>query len=160
MFSRHLTLRSMRNAVWLLPAALIVIILLTGLMTTRNALAGGQLESAPASSAAAASGQADYVEAPEAATWRSCVPVEVMVYTTGSRRIHVRCSAAVSGILFHALATSDSSTAARVLSVITTAQVAGRTLTILYDPADTTNGPPIGCASSDCRLILAAGFGQ
>ncbi|HET7087861.1 MAG TPA: hypothetical protein VFL17_04360 [Anaerolineae bacterium] len=160
MFARYLTFQTLRNAVWLLLGALLMLVLLVGLVTARNAFAEGYLESAAASSAVEASGLAGDVEAPDAATWRSCVPVEVMVYTTGSKRMHVRCSAALSGILFHALGTSDSTTAARVLSVVTTAQAAGRTLSILYDPADTTSGPPIGCSSSDCRLILAVGFGQ
>jgi hypothetical protein len=84
------------------------------------------------------------------------VPTEVMTYAA---RIHVRCAASVGGIRYFALSTSDAANAARVLSVLTTAQVAGRTLTILYDPAD-ISGAQIGCLVADCRLIQAAGFGQ
>jgi hypothetical protein len=94
-----------------------------------------------------------------AETWVSCTPVEVAVYTAGSARLHVRCAAAVGGISFFALSTADASVAARVLSVLSTAQVAGRTLSILYDPADLSGGQ-IGCATNDCRLIRAVAFGQ
>jgi len=95
---------------------------------------------------------------PSAATWVSCTPIGVMTFTK-SGRLHVQCAAAVNGIRFFAVATSDAANAARVLSTITTAQVAGRTLAILYDPAD-LSGASIGCQNSDCRLILAVGFGQ
>lgn len=91
-----------------------------------------------------------------AETWISCTPVEIMTYQV---RVHVRCAAAVGGITYFAAATQDAPYTARVLSVITAAQVAGRTLTILYDPAD-LSGAAIGCLTSDCRLIRAVGFGQ
>jgi hypothetical protein len=95
---------------------------------------------------------------PSAATWISCTPIGVATYIK-SGRVHVQCAAAVNGIRFFAVSTSDAANAARVLSTITTAQVAGRTLTILYDPAD-LSGASIGCQTNDCRLILAVGFGQ
>ena len=91
-----------------------------------------------------------------AETWISCTPVEIVTYAV---RVHVRCAAAVGGITFFAVATQDTAYAARVTSVITTAQVAGRTLTILHDPAD-LSGAAIGCQTSDCRLIRAVGFGR
>lgn len=91
-----------------------------------------------------------------AETWTSCVPVEIMTYTV---RIHVRCAASVGGVLYFAVPTTDSQFASRILSVISSAQVAGRTLTILYDPAD-LSGDQIGCQTNDCRVIRAAGFGQ
>lgn len=91
-----------------------------------------------------------------AQTWTSCVPVEIMNYRG---RIHVKCASAIGGIIYFAAPTSDSAFVARTLSVLSTAQVAGRTLTILYDPAD-QSGASIGCQVNDCRLILAAGFGQ
>ena len=91
-----------------------------------------------------------------AQTFISCTPVQVMTFP---ERVHVRCAAAVGGISFFAVSTKDAAYAARVLSVISTAQVAGRTLTILYDPAD-LSGAAIGCQNTDCRLILGVGFGQ
>ena len=91
-----------------------------------------------------------------AETFVSCTPVQVMTY---QGRVHVRCSAAVGGIVFFAVSTQDTAFAARVLSLLTTAQVAGRTITILFDPAD-LSGAAIGCQNSDCRLIRAVGFGQ
>jgi hypothetical protein len=91
-----------------------------------------------------------------ATTWISCVPVQVMNYRS---RVHVKCAAPVGGISYFAASTSDSAFAARTLSTISTAQVAGRTLTILYDPAD-ASGTTIGCQANDCRLIQAVGFGQ
>jgi len=88
----------------------------------------------------------------------SCVPTQVVVFTTAPR-FHVKCAAAVGGISYFALSTADSAQAGRVLSILTTAQVAGRTLVIRYDPAD-QSGASIGCQVNDCRLIQAAGFGQ
>ena len=85
-------------------------------------------------------------------TWVSCTPARVGVFTT---RIHVKCSAAISGIWYFAYSTADDAEAARVLSVLNSALLTGRTLVILYDPSDTTSGPPIGCAASDCRLLQA-----
>src|SRR6266516_3471807 len=91
-----------------------------------------------------------------AETWISCTPIQVVTYQV---RLHVRCAAAVGGISFFAAPTQDVAFAARVLSVITAAQVAGRTLTILFDPAD-QSGVGIGCQAGDCRLIRAVGFGR
>src|SRR5579863_7196713 len=66
----------------------------------------------------------------------SCTPSEVMVFTLGTERIHVRCAASVGGIWYFALSSSDTAVVARALSVINSATISGRTLTILYDPAD------------------------
>jgi hypothetical protein len=88
----------------------------------------------------------------------SCIPVQVAVFTTAPR-LHVRCAASVGGITFFALSTADGPLAARVLSILSTAQVAGRTLGIRYDPAD-TSGTSIGCQANDCRLIVEVWFGQ
>jgi hypothetical protein len=88
-----------------------------------------------------------------------CVPVQVAVWANAPR-IHVRCASAVGGgIQYFALSTSDSALAARVLSVMTTAQVAGRTLDITFDPSD-LSGASIGCLTTDCRLIEAISFGR
>ena len=88
----------------------------------------------------------------------SCTPDEVAVFTTETR-LHVRCAAPVGNIRYFAVSTSDQAKAARVLSVINTALVAGRTLWIKYDPVD-LSGASIGCLNSDCRLIRAIGFGK
>ena len=95
-------------------------------------------------------------QATAASTWVSCVPVGIVTYTS---RVHVECQTAISGVKFFAASTADGANVARVLSVITAAQVAGRTLSVLYDPAD-TSGTSIGCLAADCRLIQAVGFGQ
>jgi len=65
----------------------------------------------------------------------------------------------VGGGTYFALNTADAPVAARILSILTTAQVAGRTLGIRYDPAD-KSGTSIGCLDSDCRLIRAVWIGQ
>lgn len=91
-----------------------------------------------------------------AETWISCVPAGVVTYRI---RVHVHCAAAVGGISYFAVSTTDSAYAARVLSTISAAQLAGRTLSILYDPSD-LSGASIGCQTNDCRLILGVGFGQ
>jgi hypothetical protein len=79
-----------------------------------------------------------------------------MVY---GNRIHVKCSAAVGNVRYFAASAQNSQHVARMLTVITTAQVAGRTLTIRYDPND-LSGASFGCLSSDCRIMRAVGFGQ
>ncbi|MFD0363042.1 hypothetical protein ACFQZZ_16480 [Nocardia sp. GCM10030253] len=91
-----------------------------------------------------------------AVTFITCTPIGVATYKD---RVHVRCAAAVGGIRFFAVSTSDAAHAARILSVISTAQAAGRTLGIDYDPAD-TRGTSFGCQSHDCRTIISVGFGQ
>ena len=91
-----------------------------------------------------------------ASTFVSCVPVGIMTF---SSRVHVQCQTPISGVSYFAASTADAANVARILSVITAAQVAGRTLTVLYDPAD-TSGTAIGCLAADCRLIQAVGFGQ
>lgn len=87
-----------------------------------------------------------------AETWSDCVPVGVATY---ANRVHVRCAASVSGGIFYfALSTADSAQAARFVSVASSALIAGRTLKVLYDPADLT-GASFGCATNDCRRARA-----
>lgn len=89
--------------------------------------------------------------------WVSCNPVGIQAYDD---RVHVRCAASIGGIEFFAASTSDPARAARILSVISTAQVAGRTLNILTDLADDPVDELPGCLSHDCRIIRSVGFGQ
>ncbi|HZY42277.1 MAG TPA: hypothetical protein VFF59_09795 [Anaerolineae bacterium] len=135
-----------KQSIVIISGVLLLAALMLGLTTERRALAATGVEMPEANSS---------VAMPDTATWISCVSVEVMAY---EQRIHIRCQTAVGGISYFALGTSNTTHVARVLSVLTTAQVAGRTLGILYDPAD-LSGQQIGCSNSDCRLILAAGFG-
>jgi hypothetical protein len=95
-------------------------------------------------------------EAPTAEVWVTCTPVSV---ATLSNRVHVLCAESYSGVFYFAAPTSNPAHAARILSTLSTAQVAGRTLEILYDPAD-TSGSEFGCGESNCRVLLATGFGQ
>ena len=95
-------------------------------------------------------------QASASSTWVSCVPVEIVTF---SSRVHVQCQTAIGGVSYFAASTADAANVARVLSVITAAQVAGRTLTVFYDQAD-TSGIAIGCLAADCRLIQSIGFGQ
>lgn len=92
-----------------------------------------------------------------AATWHTtCVPEGVVVYTT---RVHIKCTAPVGGMSYFAVSTEDKDHVARVLNTLSIAQALGRTVSILYDPAITTNLPP-GCQQNDCRTLIAVGFGQ
>ena len=93
-------------------------------------------------------------QAQAAATWISCTPTQSMVY---SNRVHVKCATAVNGIYYFAASTSDANFATRILTTANTGVVSGRTLNVLYDPAD-LSGSAIGCANSDCRLISAIGL--
>jgi hypothetical protein len=83
-----------------------------------------------------------------------CTPNEVQVYP---ERLHVRCDESFGGIVYFVTSTADAAQAARSLSVIQTAMVAGRTLIVRYDPDD-LSGAAIGCLTQDCRLIISIGF--
>jgi hypothetical protein len=86
----------------------------------------------------------------------SCVSQEVGAFAD---RVYVRCAASVGGVFSFAVPTTDAAHAARLLSILTTAHVAGRTLQLTYEPSDKT-GPPPGCPPKDCRLLLGAWFGK
>ena len=90
------------------------------------------------------------------ASWVSCIPASVATFED---RVHVECASSIAGIRFFAAPTNNPAHAARVLSTLSAAQVAGRTLDILYDPSD-TSGSDFNCLESDCRTIKAVGFGQ
>ncbi len=118
---------------------------------TGHAVAGTSQTSAPAPAAQAPDNNPADLAAPNAATWVTCTPNNVAAY---SNRIHVLCNESYSGIHYFAYPTTNAAAAARYLSLLTSAKVAGHTLRILYDPAD-TSGPAYGCAASDCRPIQA-----
>jgi hypothetical protein len=89
-----------------------------------------------------------------AQTTFSCKSVDV---TTFPERIHVRCSTAASGgIVFFAVPTANNEHAARILSTLLAGHIAGKTLVIGYDPAD-TSGTSFGCAQNDCRRLIYVG---
>lgn len=83
-----------------------------------------------------------------------CAPIDVAEYPN---RIHVRCSVPVNGIEYFVATVGNANRAARQLALLSTALVAGMTLVITYDPADTSGGA-IGCLPSDCRLIQSIGL--
>jgi hypothetical protein len=80
-----------------------------------------------------------------------CTPVNVANFST---RVHVRCSVAVSGILYFAVSTSNANNAARTLALFATALASGHDLRIYYDAAN-TSGTAIGCQAGDCRIADA-----
>ena len=87
----------------------------------------------------------------------SCDPVAVATFAS---RIHVRCAASVGGgVFFFAHSTQNAVEVQRLLTVLTAAQVAGRTLSILTDLSD-TSGASFGCGAADCRPLRAASFGN
>lgn len=91
----------------------------------------------------------------EAETWHTCTPANVAAFTS---RIHVKCAAAAAGgIWYFAFPTRDAAGAARYLSLLSTALVAGKQVQIFYDTTD-TSGASYGCATSDCRPIRAVGL--
>lgn len=117
-----------------------------------RAVAGTSQTTAPVPAPQAPDNNPADLAAPDGSVWKTCTPNNVAVY---SSRIHVRCNESYSGIRYFAYPTRDAAAAARYLSLLTSAQVAGHTLSILYDPAD-TSGASYGCAASDCRPIQAA----
>jgi arabinogalactan endo-1,4-beta-galactosidase len=83
-----------------------------------------------------------------APVWVDCTPGKVATFPS---RVHVECTATVGGgILFFAVASSDTGYANRFMSLASSALVAGRTLRVFYDPAD-TSGTAFGCGAADCR---------
>ena len=116
---------------------------------TGHVVAGTSQTSAPAPAAQAPDNNPADLAAPNAATWVTCTPNNVAAF---SNRIHVRCNESYSGIRYFAYPTTNAAAAARYLSLLASAQVAGHTLSILYDPAD-TSGPAYGCLAGDCRPI-------
>lgn len=85
-----------------------------------------------------------------------CTAEEVAVF---ANRIYVRCAAAVGGVSIFALPTTDAPHAARMLSLLSTAHVAGRAMTLIYE-TDAGAGGNFGCPPTDCRLLLGARFGK
>jgi len=90
-------------------------------------------------------------DAGAATVWSDCVPV---LTGTFANRTHVKCAASVSGgIIWFAVDSSKTDYANRFMSMVNTALVSGKTLTVNYDPAD-TSGAAFGCGASDCRKAL------
>ena len=87
-----------------------------------------------------------------------CTPNQVVV-SAEAPRLQVRCDESFGGVVYFAAPTADPAQASRILSVIQTALIAGRTLIVNYEPAD-LSGAGIGCQSNDCRLIRQIGFGK
>ncbi|NOZ71330.1 MAG: hypothetical protein GXP38_05355 [Chloroflexi bacterium] len=91
------------------------------------------------------------ITTPDSRVWVFCTTNSIGVF---ENRIHVLCNESFSGIRYFAYPTANAAVVARFLSVLTSAQVSGRTLRILYDPAD-HNGSAYNCAVSDCRPLQA-----
>lgn len=147
------SVKSMIQSIILVSAGLLM-----GLFLMGDGLVGRSLASAEPQPAQPAQVEIAAPAAPASPNevWGTCVPVSVASF---GNRAHVECAAAISGIRFFAVSTANPAHVARILSVLSTAQVAGRTLSILYDPVD-TSGASFHCQASDCRIISAVAFGQ
>lgn len=89
--------------------------------------------------------------APDAMLWHPCVPTQTM---THENRVHVKCAApAPGGVYYFAVSTSNAARASQMLSLASTAQVAGRPLQVLYYTETSVN--PEGCLTDNCRLMRA-----
>lgn len=87
----------------------------------------------------------------QAATiWRTCTPTSTATFTG---RVHVKCSQVYDGIRFFAVRASDAGEAARFLSTVNAALLAGYDVSVAYDPVD-TSGNAWGCDQSDCRRAV------
>jgi hypothetical protein len=84
----------------------------------------------------------------------TCTPADVFVFQS---RLHVKCSPGDGSITFFALGFGNNNHANRILSILSTALVAKRSLSILYDPVD-LDGVNLGCLKIDCRLIRGVGM--
>jgi len=81
-----------------------------------------------------------------------CKPVETMSFST---RVHVKCEVPVDGVfLFFAASTEDARFASRMLNLSMVGQVAEKTLSIIFNPAD-QSGVAFGCLAHDCRIARA-----
>ncbi len=89
---------------------------------------------------------------PPALASAQCTPAEVTVFAK-SPRVEVKCAKATNGIILFDLPTSDSNLAQRVLTVLMTAVTDKKNLRITYDDND-TSGQALGCAKTDCRMII------
>jgi hypothetical protein len=86
-----------------------------------------------------------------------CSMTQLWVYST---RVNITCNMTVPApphYQYFAIGVDDPQQAARVQSVLETAWSLGETVSIYYDASD-TSGAGIGCGTSNCRLILAAGM--
>jgi uncharacterized protein (UPF0333 family) len=85
------------------------------------------------------------------ATLMECRIANVGVF---DNRIHVRCYNGVGtngAIVYFATPTSDTSRVARYLSLLLTAEAAGKRVEVSY--VENGNGSSFGCAPADCRPI-------
>lgn len=82
----------------------------------------------------------------------TCTPDYIANFTA---RVHVRCTVpAETTIYYFAVPNSDSKNAARVLSILLTAESLGRNVRIYYNSS--ASGSAYGCQTNDCRPIEAA----
>jgi hypothetical protein len=87
----------------------------------------------------------------------TCTPAIVQLIVsspTGQPRIAVSCTAsAPGGIFWFAFRTSDGADSAKMLlSTLTSAKIAGRTLNIGFESTD-KSGDAWGCDKANCRII-------
>lgn len=132
-------LREKRLVKWILIAALIATAAGVGIIIQQHAVA------APPT-------------APHQSVVFACTPTGVASFDT---RIHVRCSTpytyydvggSPSSIYWFAFPNRDSATASRMLSLATSAQLAGKNLAIFFNPDDLSGGS-WGCQTGDCRVM-------
>jgi hypothetical protein len=79
--------------------------------------------------------------------WRTCTPTSTATY---AGRVHVRCSQSYAGIQYFAVRTTNPEEAARFLSTVNAALLAGSNVSVLYNTTD-TSGNAWGCNQSNCR---------
>ncbi|RMD97362.1 MAG: hypothetical protein D6816_17665 [Bacteroidetes bacterium] len=141
------------SVIFIIGAFLLGIVTAWGLQARHNVYAAAAASEPALSTAQTGDGNdLSGIDSTAGFVWANCTPTNVAVF---SERIHVRCQTAVNGILYFAFPTTNDAETARILSLFTSAQVTGRLLQVLYDPADTTTGPAIGCGANDCRVITA-----
>lgn len=91
---------------------------------------------------------------------RVAPPAEITVVCTPSgvatfhNRVQIRCAQTFSGIAVFAVTAEPAATAARYMTLATSAMVAGRNVRITFDPADQGAALAAGCpAATDCRPL-------
>jgi hypothetical protein len=134
----------------LVQGLLYVVVVVAGLLCGPLLIDGLEMAFAPAPVLAAAPQQEVQPSSEEAAlAVHECSIQNVGVF---DNRVHVRCWNGAGAVFYFAAPTSDAVRANRILSLLLTAQAAGKRLEVGYDPA--ANGSGFGCQVANCRPII------
>jgi hypothetical protein len=79
----------------------------------------------------------------------TCKPKQIAIE---AERIFIQCTGTIGGIGIFAVPTADAANATRILSLLSTGQLYGDALSLVFDPDG--SGAAFGCEKRDCRPLL------